>query len=201
MVGSIRPFLLSLTCALAVSAATTPAAAAPPSQTKAADQGKSGAAQADRASVFALPGEDPPPPFVPLHPRTVEDRKRIEALTDFSAARALESKHAWTDSIALLEQALKLEPDSVAVLRRLSRLCFALGRNEQAVKYSKQALAADPGDTDTLGRLVAYFAHRKNDPTAAEEVLKGVLADPRLDPHSSGRLLAEFELGRLYAGK
>ncbi len=201
MVGSIRPFLLSLTCALAVSAAPASAATDSPSQPKAADQGKSGAAQADRATVFALPGEDPPPPFVPLHPRTVEDRKRIEALTDFSAARALESKHAWTDSIALLEQTLKLAPDSVAVLRRLSRLCFALGRNEQAVKYSKQALAVDPGDTETLGRLISYYAQRKNDPATAEEILQGVLADPKLDTRSPGHLLAEFELGRLYAGK
>ncbi len=57
-------------------------------------------------------------------PRTVEDQRQVEALRDFSTARALEDQRAWSDAIALLEDALKLEPDSVSILRRLSRLCF-----------------------------------------------------------------------------
>lgn len=156
--------------------------------------------KADHAESFALPGEDPPQPFVPLIPRTVEDRKRIEAITAYTVARALEDRRSWSEAVALLESALKLDPDSVTVLRRLSRLCFVLGRTESGVKYCKRVLELDPGDTDAISRLVLYY-NRRNEPAGAEGVLKDVLANPRLDKTAPGRLVAEFELGKLYAGK
>src|SRR5208337_2076534 len=34
----------------------------------------------DVASVFSQPGDDPPRPFVPLHPSTVDDRQQTEAM-------------------------------------------------------------------------------------------------------------------------
>ena len=156
---------------------------------------------ADRAAYLSLTGEEAPAPFVPLRPRTVEDRKRVESLTDFSAARALEAGRNWADAVTLLEASLKLEPDSVTVLRRLSRLCFILARTEQGIAYSKRVLAADPGDSDTIIRLVNYYSNRRNEPAGAEAVLKDVLANPKLDPKAPGRLIAENELGKLYSGK
>ncbi len=133
-------------------------------------------------------------------PRTVEDRKRIEAITAYSVARALEDKRSLSEAIALLEEALKLDPNSVTILRRLSRVCFVLGRTEAGIKYCKRVLEVDPGDTDTISRLVGYY-NRRNDPAGAESVLADVLANPRLDKNAAGRLVAEFELGKLYAGK
>ena len=120
--------------------------------------------------------------------------------SEYCAARALEDGRSWSDAIDLLTKARQLEPDSVAILRRLSRLCFALGRTEQAIQYSREVLAADPGDTETLTRLVAFY-ERKNEPKAAESLLKSVLANAQLGKDSPGRLLADFELGKLYAGK
>ena len=74
MVRSTAPFALVLTSALIASAAPAPSRAdespAPPkpAETPAPD--------ADGTSLFAIPGQDPPQRFVPLHPRTVEDRRR-----------------------------------------------------------------------------------------------------------------------------
>lgn len=53
-------------------------------------------------------------------------------------ARAYEHENLWTDAIDLLEKALKIEPDSAAILKRLSALCFALGRTDQALAYGKR---------------------------------------------------------------
>ena len=156
-------------------------------------------AETDRASLFALPGEDPPPLFVPLHPQTVEQHQLIDAVTDYSAARAFEHENLWSDAIDLLEKALRLEPDSAAVLKRLSGLCLALGKIDQGLKYGKRVLEADPGDTDTISQLVAHYA--KNDPAAAETLLKDVLANSRLEKNSPGYLLAQLELGKLYWDK
>src|SRR4051794_38445054 len=101
MSGPNRRILRGLACLLAMLASGSSRAAdrpTPPSGT--------GGAAADRASFYTLPGEDPPQVFVPLHPRTVEERRQIEALTDYSAARAFEHENLWSDAIALLEKAL-----------------------------------------------------------------------------------------------
>ena len=137
-------------------------------------------------------------PFVPAAPSVRRGPGQIEALTDFSAARALEDQHAWSDAIALLEKALKPEPDSVAILAAPEPPLLRLGaRTSKPSSYSKRVLAADPGDTDTIGRLISYYAHGRTTRRAAEAVLKGVLANPKLEPHSPGRiLLAEYELGQ-----
>jgi tetratricopeptide (TPR) repeat protein len=155
---------------------------------------------ADQPGFLGQPGDDPSRPFVPLRPSTVDDRRRTEAVRLYSAARALESQRHWSDAVVLLQQAAKLDPDSIAIARRLCRIYVgALGRPELALQYGKRVLAIDPGDTNTLTRLVDYY--KKNDPAAAEGLLNEVLANPKLDPHAPGRLLADFELGKLYSGR
>ena len=119
-----------------------------------------------------------------------------------AAARApgRSKRHHWSDAVILLQQAAKLDPDSIAIARRLCKIYVgALGRPELALQYGKRVLSIDPGDTNTLTRLVDYY--KKNDPAAAEGLLNEVLANPKLDAHAPGRLLADFELGKLYSGR
>jgi tetratricopeptide (TPR) repeat protein len=152
------------------------------------------------AAFFAQPGDDPPRPFVPLRASTVADRNRLEAVRLYSAARALEDRRAWSDAVALLQDALKLDPDSIAIARRLSRIYIgALGRPDLALEYGKRVLALEPGDSETLAQIVEYY--KKNEPAAALALLNEVLSNPRLDPHAPARLLANFELGQLYTGR
>jgi tetratricopeptide (TPR) repeat protein len=154
----------------------------------------------DRPGYFAQPGDDLSLPFIPLRPSTVDDRRKLEAVRLYTAARALEDQRAWSDAVTLLQEALKLDPESIAVTRRLCRLYVgALGRPELALQYGKRVLAIDPGDTNTLAQLVDYY--QKNDPAGAEGLLADVLANPKLEKHAPGRLLAEFELGKLYSGR
>jgi tetratricopeptide (TPR) repeat protein len=154
----------------------------------------------DLSEFFAQPGDDSPRAFVPLRPSTTDDRRRLDVVRLYSTGRALEDRRAWTDAVAVLQEALKLEPDSIAVARRLCRIYIgALGRPELALDYGKRVLAAEPGDSETLSQLVEYY--RKNDPPGAEAILNGVLTNPKLDRHAPGRLLAQYELGRLYSGR
>jgi tetratricopeptide (TPR) repeat protein len=223
MLGSIRLARVTLTClalgagwgvilppvrVAADDAAKPSSAPVKAAKEKSADQGAASAPGNGRPAenaagppgFFGQPGDDPSMPFVPLRPSTVDDRRRLEAVRLYSAARALEDQRAWSDAVALLQEALKLDPDSIAVTRRLCRLYVgALGRPELALQYGKKVLAIDPGDTNTLAQLVDYY--RKNDPAGAEGLLSEVLANPKLDAHAPGRLVAEFELGRLYSGR
>jgi tetratricopeptide (TPR) repeat protein len=143
--------------------------------------------------------DDTPQPFVPLHPRTVEDRNRIEAIEAFTGARSLEDRRKIAEAVKLLEQALKKDPDSLAILRRLSRLCFAVDV-ERAVEYCRRVINADPNDTAILRTLVKYHEIR-NDSDGAEKLLTGLLANPKLDKKSAAFLLAEHDLGILYRNK
>ena len=106
-------------------------------------------------AFFAQPGDEPARPFVPLRPSTVDDRRRLETVRLDSAARGLEDRRAWSDAVALLQEALKLDPGSIAVARRLSRIYIgALGRPDLALEYGKRVLALEPGDSETLIQLV-----------------------------------------------
>jgi tetratricopeptide (TPR) repeat protein len=155
---------------------------------------------ADIVTFYRQQGEDAPRPFVPLRPSTVDDRRQTEVVRLYSAARALEERRAWADAAALLQQALKLDPDSIAVARRLTRIYIgALGRPDLAVQYGKRVLAIEPGDCDTLIQLVEYY--KRTDAPAAEVLLSEVLSNPKLPEHAPGRLLANFELGTLYSGR
>jgi len=147
------------------------------------------------AADFALPGEDPPRAFVPARPRTVEERKKVESLRYYAAARALEDRRQLSEAIKTLEQALAADPESIPVLRRLGRLNFALGREAAGIAVSRKALSADPSDVKTVAMLVE---HHKDDLPAAESMLKEAAGNPKLDKNSVGALYIEYELGNLY---
>ncbi len=151
------------------------------------------------AAFFGQPGDDPPRPSMPLRPATVEDRRRLEAIRLFTAARGLEDRGHWNEAAGLLQDALKLDPDSVAIARRLSKLYIgALGRPDLALQYGRRVLAIDPEDSATLSKLVEFYS-RRGETEAAEKLVLEVLASPKLPTHSPGRLVADFELGRLYS--
>lgn len=198
---------LSLFGLAKVAAGASPSSPDGPAQDQppaAAAAGVGKAAQADSkldiGAFYKQPGDDTPRPLVPLHASTVDDRQRTEAIRLYSAARALEDQRSFAEAVALLQQALKLDPESVAIARRLSRIYLgALGKPELAIEYGKKVLASEPGDTDTLSMLVEYY--NQKDVAACEVLLRGVLANPKLEEGTGGRLLAQFELGKLYANR
>jgi tetratricopeptide (TPR) repeat protein len=150
----------------------------------------------DRPDAQAPPRFEPPPePFVPLHPRTAEQRQALEALKLFASARALEDQRKIPEAIDLLERALEKDPESVPILDRLSRLQRALGRLDESIATSRKALELDPGDSTALLVLVGYELEAKKDPRAAEALIRRVLDDPKLPPDSAGALLARRVLG------
>ena len=147
--------------------------------------------------AYALPGEDPPKGFVPAHPRSLADRKRIESLRYYAVARAQEDLRQFPEAVRSLEQSLAADPEAVPVLRRLSRISFALGREAEAIAYCQRVIAADPGDIETVALLVDHY---KDDIPAAEAFLKSTLNNPKLEKTSTGALYLEFELGNIYEG-
>lgn len=178
-----RPWLLGLAC-LAVTSA------------RAQD-----AKPAERQPAAARTGrlEDIPPLFVPLHPRTAEEQSRVESLRLYAVARALEDRHQIGEALDTLEKARKLNPESAAILRQVSRLNLVLGRTDEAVAAARKLIEIDPGDPSTITLLVAHYLERKNDPAGAEGVLKKIAADPHLSKTSAGYFVLLRTQGDLYA--
>ncbi len=143
--------------------------------------------------------EDPVETFVPLKPRTVEERNQVEALRLYTVARALEDRHKLTDALDVLEDARKLDPDSPPILRRLSRINLILRRGDQAVAVAKKLIEVDPNDSSTLALLVSHYLETKNDPVAAEALLRRVASSPKLNKGSAGFYLVLRDLGDINA--
>lgn len=156
-------------------------------------------ARPDLSKIPGLQGEDPPDPFVPRKPRTVEDRKWLDSLREYTAARSQEDRRQWAQAVQTLEKALKEQPDSIAIQRRLSRLCFALGRLAQGAKYGRQVVQNDPNDSVMIDRLFRY-SMAQGDLNAAEELLRSVRDNPKMNKSSAGYLVVQRDLGRLHAG-
>jgi tetratricopeptide (TPR) repeat protein len=150
-----------------------------------------------------LLADEVPPDFVPVHPRTADDREKLELVRLYTSARALEDRGERNRAITLLEEALKKDPESVAILKRLSNLCMVTGKGQQGMNYARKVLDLDPEDTATLGRLVDYYERNNNrgGPAAAEALLQNVVNNPRLKKESAAYLLVQRDLGDLYAEK
>ena len=74
-------------------------------ETASSKPGQMADSRAEVLETFTHFGDDTAQPFVPLRPSTVDDRRRIEVVRLFSAARALEDRRHWTDAVALLQEA------------------------------------------------------------------------------------------------
>ena len=99
--------------------------------------------------------DDAPTIFVPAHPSTLSDKRSLELAELFTAARAHESRRQWNEALELLDQCAKIDPENVPVLKRMSRLNFALGKLDKGVELSRKVLAIEPDDAPTLRLMVA----------------------------------------------
>lgn len=175
------------------------AASAPPADAKPEQKSDQKADPKAEQPGTPNPFADSTEPFVPLHPRTVEERNRVEAEKAFARARALESERKWSEAVDELKKALADAPASAPILRRLTRLCFALNKNEEAVKYGIKAVEAEPGDAQVL-RVVAAYLSRNDERDAAEALIRKTIADPRLKAEPAKRLRVLAEAARYYDG-
>jgi tetratricopeptide (TPR) repeat protein len=192
MLGPFRRFEVPIALGLALFVMPTAEAQKPTPNPPAADS-----AAKLPAAQYALPGEEPPKAFVPAHPRTVEEQKKVESLRYYAVARALEERRQFGEAVKSLEKALEGDPKSTTILHRLSRINFGLGNVDKGIAFGRRVLEIDPGDIETIEMLIRNF---RNDPAAAETLLNDLAKNPKLVKNSAGALYIEYELGNSYEG-
>ena len=157
------------------------------------------------SAFFGQPGDDPPRPFVPLRPATVDDRRRIEAVR-------LYQRGPGPGRPSPVGRRGGPAPGGIEARSRLGRDRPPpeqdLYRRDGPARPGHRIRPEGPGhragryrDARPAVRLLHAIGSEKSDSAAAEALLKEVLANPKLDAHAPGRLLAEFELGKLYADR
>lgn len=76
----------------------------------------------------------------------------------------------WGKAFKINHQILKSEPNNVDALSRLGRVCFELGKLEQAKKYYNQALKTDPYNPIALKNLKIIKATKPNGEKKASHI-------------------------------
>ncbi|HWE45937.1 MAG TPA: sulfotransferase [Caulobacteraceae bacterium] len=107
-------------------------------------------------------------------------------------ARVLMAEGRGDEARALFEAAIDSDPKYLAARMGLAHLAAERGDWPSAKAAAKDALAVQPNFPEALW-LLAQAAMVEDDPRAAESVLRGLLADPRLTPFQ--RADTRLELG------
>src|SRR5262249_36580245 len=91
--------------------------------------------------------EDRPPR--PPKPLTRQEADHAEAVKLFALALIHERESRLVEATSTLEEALRLDPESVEVRRTLAPLYLALDRTEDVLKTCRDILDREPGDYET----------------------------------------------------
>jgi tetratricopeptide (TPR) repeat protein len=99
--------------------------------------GTSSAQAAESPAPQAI--DDAPQPFTPAHAKTETDSDRVEALSLFAAGRTHEQREEFADALRCYERALRLDPQSSAIIRAILPPAVRLKRYDEAARYVLKA--------------------------------------------------------------
>src|SRR5262245_47743910 len=85
----------------------------------------------------------------PLKPLSRQELDRREAVSLYGLAAEHEQRSRLPEALRTYEKALRLDPDSPAILRALVPLYQALDRQDEALDACRRVVELDPEDFDT----------------------------------------------------
>ena len=149
--------------------------------------------------VGFLPAQNPEDrhgDLVPIRATTKAELDHLEAVRLYAIGALKESANCLIEAAHLYEDALRLEPNAVPILRSLSSLYFALDRVEDGCQICEKILAVDPSDFNT-GLLYARHLRVLARPRDAVRILEKMAAAPKLLEHPDLRAQVHFDLAAL----
>ena len=151
-------------------------------------------------AVPPIPGatelDDTIEPLKPKKVATETDRNRIEALSLFAGGRTEEERGNFQAALRLYQRALRYDPSSLPILRRVIDVAQRLDRTQEAIRYAQRAVQIDAADP----RLVIDLAEQLTDKNEFEEALKLfelARSQPQMKPKSPLYLTLTLQIGRL----
>lgn len=142
------------------------------------------------------PSEDPIEAFVPKTPRTEADVKRLDGLAWWSTGQILETRGDNRGAYDAYKKGFAQDPRSLALVRKLMGMAFALNEPQEGMNYAQKALELDPGDYRLLRRVAAIVA--TEEPSKAIEMLERARQAPDLPANTAIQVSILLDLGILY---
>ena len=103
----------------------------------------------------------------------------------------LDKQGMFNESVAALENALRIEPNNTVVLVRAATTCMLIDQPERGLKYLEKANLLAPTDADILWHLGYMYHKAGRDKEAVATLLKSLEQKPN-------NKLAYYDLGLIY---
>lgn len=156
-------------------------------------QGNPGAGESAHSRATEL--EDPLEPLPAEQGRSEAQSDRIEALALFGAGRREEQAGRLERAVQFYQRALRRDPASAALARRIVELCVRLGRDDEAIRYA--LIAVDLGPADELLVQIGDVLRQRGEFAQALKIYEKVPEELIQGPPSS-RVVRALALGQMY---
>lgn len=168
-----------------------PAAAAGQSS----EEGQAQPAGGESADVPATELEDPVELLPAEQGRSEVQSDRIEALGLFGAGRREEQAGRVERALQFYQRALRRDPASAALARRIVELCVRLGRDDEAIRYAM--IAVELGPADELLAQIGDVLRQRGEFAQALKIYEKV-PDELIQGPPSSRVVRALALGQMY---
>lgn len=119
------------------------------------------------------------PSMIPQHKFELAKEPPINAESRFAAGGLAESRGDWQRAITQYEESLKLRPDNVETIGRLS-VCYAMMRQpEQAIHFGERAVQLSGGSPNAWNNLAQCQEYAEKLQDAEASYRQGIEKDPK----------------------
>jgi tetratricopeptide (TPR) repeat protein len=146
-------------------------------------------------SIQRQPGDDPATPLNPVEARTPQEQRVLDAVAHYMAGELYLERGRLNDALEELEQAIDLDPKSIAPYQLYIPTAVREGQHEQAQKYALKAAQHAKEGVQLLRALVAVYL-QQDDVDEAIKVLSTALDSQGLPESGFGRLILQRHLGQ-----
>ena len=142
--------------------------------------------------------DDTPLPLSPNPALDESNRDKVEALTLFSAARAMQLRQEYGEALRLYQRALRYDPQSAEIVRAIVPLAIHLKRENVAISYALKSVELEEDLDPMLLRRLGLRLEEEGDWPKALKLYKRALA-MRADAEafSSDDVILQIDAGRL----
>lgn len=143
------------------------------------------------------PGDDALKPLEPARGRAAGTSDNLDALAWFGVGELREGRGQFREAVNAYRKSIALDPNQVAVYRRLVPLEFNLGENEEGIEHALKLVELAPDDANLMQQLAQVLVARGRVADAASLLEKAMLVETVGD-RSPQFLALQRDLGVLY---
>ncbi len=141
--------------------------------------------------------EEPLLPHQPIKQRSPKDQRKLDASAWYMTGQLLQGRNDFNGALQAYKNAVRIDPDSIAIYRAIIPLAFSLNLQNDAIHYAKRAVILDPND-HRLAHQLGVFMYSIRQVPEAIKLLTQAVNSKRLNKHSVDNVLLQRDLATIY---